>query len=339
MSVQLPPFRIGPESGETDGVPRSIDLARLRAALGGRDARVSVLAAVRVVTGSNLPDKVALLASVLRNRELGPDPRRQAAIALGYVKGVESQALLVAALADAETRVQVAAAKSLGWIGDATAYDALVALMRSLSGVPAPQVEWAARLIAHRHGLAAPELPPLRLGERIDFTTERRPVRVVRARAERLRLCLDSIARRNFRLRFDSSLAHELHCGRSEWMLLVTDGAARAPARMRDRRSIAAAAALFLAGEQRFSIALIVLVEPAGRLIVCRSTGEPVFAGELRVEGDRAAFSLGAVSRPGAFPLLLEGSLATAALAIREAVSGPVVIAKQQPVPIDMTSR
>ena len=335
MSVRLPPFRIGPESGETDGVPRSIDLARLRAALGGRDPRVSALAALRVVAGSNLPDKVALLASVLRNPALGPDPRRQAAIALGYANAAESEALLVAALADAELRVQAAAAKSLGWIGDPIAYDALVALMRHLSGLPAVHVEWAARLIAHRHGLAAPELPPLRLAERVEFATERRPVRVVSARAERLRLCRDSIARRNFRLRFDSTLAHELHCGRGEWMLLVTESAARAPARMRDRRSIAAVAALFIAEEARFSIALIVLVEPPGRLIVCRPTGEPVFAGELRVEGDRAAFSLSAVSRPGAFPLLLEGSLATAALAIREAVSGPVVIAKQQPVPID----
>ncbi len=339
MSVRLPPFRIGDEPGVTDQMPSSISLARLTEALRGHDPVVSALVALRVVAASNLPDKAALIASALRNRELGADARRQAAILLAYAKTSESQALLLEALADVDPRVQAAAAKGLGWIGDSVAYDPLLALMRSASGNPATQAEWAARLVAHREGLPAPELPSLRVGETVEFTSERRPVRIVHPRPERLGLCVDSIARRNFRLRWETSVARELHCGRSEWMLLLTEDAARAPAALWGRRSIAAAVALFIEEEQRFAIALLVLMEPSGQLIVCRSTGEPVFAGALGREGDGAAFSLHAIARPGAFPLIIEGSAAPGDLVVREAVSGPVVIPKRRPVPIDLTPR
>jgi hypothetical protein len=337
MSVRLPPFRIGTDPAVTNRIPDSISLARLTEALRGHDPIVSALAALRVLGASDLPEKNALIASVLRNRELGADARRQAAILLAYANSSESQALLLEALADSDPRVQAAAAKGLGWIGDSAAYAPLVALMRSPSGNPAKQAEWAARLVAHREGLGGRELPSLRLAETVEFTSERRPVRVLRARPQRLRLCLESIARRNFRLRLEPSLAHELQCGRSEWMLLLTDDAARAPASLWGRRSIAAAVALFIEEEPSFSIALIVLVEPSGQLIVCRSTGEPVFAGALDREGNGAAFSVRAIARPGAFPLIVEGSGAPGDIVVREAVSGPIVIPKRRPVPIDLT--
>jgi hypothetical protein len=278
---------------------------------------------------------VDLLAGVLRNRELGPDARRHAAILLGYAGGPTSQGLLLEALTDAEPRVQAAAAKALGWIGDADGYAPLIAVMRDAPGIRARQAEWAARLIAHRHRLAAPELSPLRLGATVEFTADRRPVQVMRARPPRLRLCIDSIARRSFGLRWEVSLAHELHCGRSEWMLLVTDDAARAPVSLIGRRSIAAAVSLFIPEEESYSIALIALVEPMSQLIVCRSTGAPIFAGELRREGETVAFSLGALERPGAFPLQLDGFAAPASLSLGQVFAGPVTIPKRRPIPIE----
>ena len=339
MSVRLPPFAIGPDSDESEGAPRTISLARVREALAGRDARVSAAAALDLVAGSDLPGRADLLAQGLRNRGLGPDARRRAAILLASADPATSQAVLLETLSDAEPRVQAAAAKGLGWIADAAAYEPLVALMRTASGTTSAAAEWAARLIAHRQGLAAPELPSLRPGVPVEFTSDRRPVRVRTPDAARLRACLDSIAPRTFRLRFDAASARELHCGRSEWMLLVTADAARAPASVLVRRSIAAAVALFIAEEQRFSIALLALVEPPGRLIVCRSTGDPMFAGELRREGEGVAFVLRACSRPGAFPLAVDGSADPGGLTMREVVAGPVVIAKRRPQPIELQPR
>jgi hypothetical protein len=309
-------------------------MTRLREALVGRDSTVSVRAALDLVASSRLPDQVELVAGVLRNRELGPDLRRHAAILLAYVGGPMAQAVLLDSLFDSEPRVQAAAAKALGWIGDAGAYGPLIALMRQAPGIRARQAEWAARLIAHRHGLVAPELPPLRLGAPVAFTSERRSVRALAARPTQLRRCIDSTARRRFGLRFEFSLAHELHCGRREWMLLVTDDAARAPASLIGRRSIAGAAALFIAEEQSYAIALVALVEPTAQLIVCRSTGAPIFAGELRRGDDAMAFSLRALERPGAFPLQLDGFAAPASLRIREVSAGPVTIAKRRPTPM-----
>jgi hypothetical protein len=341
MSVRVPPFRIGPDSEEEgEDVPSSISITRVHEALVGRDRKVSVRAALNLVASAALPEQVELYAGVLRNRELGPDPRRHAAILLGYAGGPASQAVLLESLSDPEPRVRAAAAKALGWIGDAGAYAPLIALARQPPGIHTLQAEWAARLIAHRHGLAAPELPPLRLGAPVAFTAERRPVQVLAARPAQLRRCLESTSRRNFGLRWELSLAHELHCGRTEWMLLVTADAARAPASLIGRRSIAGAAALFVAEEQSYAIALLALVEPTAQVIACRSTGAPLFAGALRgVDDATVAFSLQALERPGAFPLQFGGSLAPASLRLGDVSAGPVTIAKRQPTPIEFDPR
>jgi hypothetical protein len=337
MSVRLPPFRIGDDSGESDRAPDSITLARAREAIAGRDPTVTPLAALRVVAASKLPDRGPLLAEVAASPEVEADTRRQAVIMLAYALGPESQPTLLTGLSDSEPRVRAAAAKALGWIADIAAYERLIAAMRDASNVVARQAEWSARLIAHRESLAAPELPAISHGRIVVMTSERRPVRITIARPERLRLCLDAIARRDFRLRLDASTAREVHCGRTEVMLLLTEDAARAPASLLGRRTIAAALALYIAEEGSFSIAQIALVEPTGALIVSRSTGEPLFAGSLRADGGAVTFALQAVARPGAYPLLVKGSATEGSLMIREAVSGPVTIPKRRPQPLNWT--
>jgi HEAT repeats len=337
MSLRLPPFRIGDDSGETDRAPDSIPLTRAREAIAGRDRTVTPLSALRVVAASSLPDKGPLLAEVVARRELPADTRRQAAILLAYARTPESQPALLAALGDAEPRVRAAAAKALGWIADGSAYARLIAASRDTVSLVAKQAEWSARLIAHREHLAAPELPAIGRQPIVEFMAERRPVRITPARPERLRLCLNAIAARDFRLRFDPSTAQEALCGRSEWMLLLTEDAARAPASLPGRRSIAAAVALHIAEEDSYSIALIALVEPTGALIVCRSTGEALFAGSLRPDGAAVTFELQAVARPGAFPLLISGHASAGGVTAREAWSGPVTIPKRRPQPLDLT--
>jgi hypothetical protein len=338
MSVRLPPFRIGDDSGETDRIPRSITLARLREALEGRDAFVTQSAALRLVAASDLPDKYAVLAQAARNQDLGIEERRQAIILLAYANVAESQPVLLEALAGADAAVRAAAAKGLGWIGSAAAYEPLVTAMRGAANHVARQAEWAARLIAHREGLPAPELQALRTTDVVDFAGERQPIQIAPARPERMRLCLDAIARHDFRLRLAPASARELKCARNDWMLLLTEDANRHPGALADRRSIAAAIALFIAEDNNFSIAMIALVEPGGRLVVCRSTGEALFAGELSERPD-ATFSLQALTRPGAFPLMVEGSVKDGTLDFRQAIAGSITVPKRRPTPLDVAIR
>jgi hypothetical protein len=171
----------------------------------------------------------------------------------------------------------------------------------------------------------------------VPFTSERQPVRIALAAPDRLRLCRDTIARRDFRLRYADGVAYEVRCADNEWMLLLTEDAVRDAASLGTRRSIAAAVALFIAESGSFSIAMIALVETGGRLVVCRSTGEALFAGALRERGG-TAFSIQALTRPGAFPLLVEGSMTSGTLAIGEAAMGPVAIPKRRPVPLDLAA-
>jgi len=65
-----------------------------------------------------------------------------------------------------------------------------------------------------------------------------------------------------------------------------------------------------------------------------RSTGEPVFAGDFRIEQEQVLFSVRAVARPGAFPLLFEGSYRSGSLSVNLALCGPVVVPKRRPVPL-----
>ena len=215
------------------------------------------------MAASDLPDKQALLLQVARNPDLGAESRRQALLLLVYANVTESQPLLLAELSNAQPGVQAAAAKGLGWIGTRPLYEPLVTVMRGASSDVAKQAEWSARLVAHREGLAASELPELRTTDIVPFTSERQPVRIAPARPDRLRLCLDAVARRDFRLRFAAASAHEVQCARTTWMLLPTESAARNPASLLGRRSVAAAVALFIAEENSFSIARSHLSNPA----------------------------------------------------------------------------
>jgi hypothetical protein len=336
MSVGLAPFRIGPSVSGPGEIPIAISLVRVREALAGRDRSVSASHAVYLLAASDLADKEERLIGVLRNPAIAPDARRRAAIQLAHLNQPDARTALVQALDEADPRVLGGTVKALGWIGRANAYGPVIDVMRRTSGSVAAQAEFAARLIAHRHGLTAPELPPLTQGDQVEPAPLTQTIRVVKAPEARARQCLDAIASRNFSLAFDRGRMYGVFCGRDEWMLLFNERFANDPPSLLRRRSIPAAVALFSPESQTFSLALLVLFEPVGppgegTMVACRSTGQAVFAGSVRAAGDAVECSLRALSRPGAYPLQFDTSFRSGALMVHAARSGPVVVPKLTP--------
>ncbi|MEP7112409.1 MAG: HEAT repeat domain-containing protein [Ilumatobacteraceae bacterium] len=275
---------------------------------------------------------------LLTDPEVAVETRRAAAIELGRKPGPDrlaaQAALLRAVGSDSETRVILAAAKALGWIGDAVAYPALAAAARSHQGPGAEQIRWAARLIAARARIAASELGPLAVGPVLALDVGDL-IEVNPARADTLARCLADLASGPFALDLDPTLGIALACHGAQRVLLF-DRSLRGDTDFGAIPSNPAVIATWLPDIQRYAVSHIVLHEPGSdpSLVVCRSTGEPVFAGSASMEADQLRFSVAAVERPGAFGLRATGRVRRDGVTIDEARAGPIVVPKRRPLPL-----
>lgn len=339
MAVQLPPFHIGEESefpGEFTGV---ISESRLRSVLAGNDRSLRREQLLPLVLSSTLPDRLELIRSVLEDLAASSEARRAAAVALGRLNSPEAEDVLIRALDQTDRQVLSGAVKALGWIGGPGAYRPLLGVRGRADETVVALAEFSARLVAHRHGLAGTELPPLRMPRRLFPGDAQRTIDFAPARDERIRICLRSIATRSFGMRVDEEHLYEMLCEKSEWMLLLDRRFVENPSDFLRRRSIPCAAAVWTAEHETYSIGALGLFEPesvgvAGSLRVCRSMGEPVFDGSLRIDANGIQFAVYAVARPGAFPLVFEGTLDRGEASVSKAFSGPISVAKQRPVPL-----
>ena len=273
----------------------------------------------------------AQLREVLSGRRVAdPGSRRAAAIDLAHANDPGAQDVLISALSsERDPRVRSGIVKALGWIGDADAYRPLLAA----------GAVFAARLVAHRHGLAASDLPALELPETLPAppASTAKTIEIASASAEAARICLDSVARRSFGLAIDQNGLRVLRCARTEWMLLVSRDLAESAEVLLARRAMPFALALFIPETASYAISHLALSTPPDALVVCRTTGAPVFAGDFRVS-DQLRISLIALVRPGAFPVAITAHHRHGVVSMDRAVYGPIAVPKRVPIPFDPRS-
>jgi hypothetical protein len=282
----------------------------------------------RVPTPSRTP---AQLREVLTGRQVAdPGARRAAAIELARTNDPRAQDALIAALrSERDPRVRTGIVKALGWIGDANAYAPLVAAGAT----------FAARLVAHRHGLTVPDLAALDLPEKLPppQPATAKTIELAIPSAEAARICLASVATRSFGLPIDEQGLRVLRCDRTEWMLLVNRDLAR-PDALLAKRAIPFALALFMPETASYSISHLALATPPDALVVCRTTGAPVFAGPWHTSSDGLRVSLAALVRPGAFPVDVTAHHQHGVVSMDRAVYGPIAVPKLVPGPFDLRS-
>jgi HEAT repeats len=308
MSLKVLPLRVGPEDVLKEGVLHEISEQHLREALVGRDPTVSRVRAVTLLGTSYLPDKIDLLGALLLNAEEQSDLRRTAAIQLGNINESAAREALLSALGEPNLVVLGGIVKALGWIGDPDTYGPLLSLKRRVRESLAERVDFALRLIAHRHGLPGDELPPIETPAELDFKPYAGlPIEFTSAPPQKVRQCRSLIAGHSFGIPFEARPIYQMQCQGNEWMLFLHRNVTLPDLQWLRRRSIPAALAMRIEEADSYALMFLVLSEPIKgteqiRITVCRCSGQPIFAGDARVDGEIVAISIRALVRPGAYP-------------------------------------
>jgi hypothetical protein len=231
---------------------------------------------------------------------------------MGQIASPEAQAILVAAIRDADPRVQQEAFSALGQSSDAS-------VLPTLNGLPTPsdfaalrQLELTKALIAHRVGLPEPSLPPAPRNSRRPTESEAtRPVVIEVLSAERTGDDLTRFQGPDFRLHF-SERAYRIRCGRAEWTLFVNAdlGSIAAADRLRARPWIAGLLARWMPPGVATATQFLLMTRPEDgtvRIDVVRTDGEMVYTGTAVPAGTGLAVDIGDVERPQTAPTLIVG--------------------------------
>ena len=309
-------------------VPIPID--RLPDVVLGRDPGFSRPAAFAALAASDLPDREELLGAVLEETAERPEIRTAAVVALGRVATAESERVLLANLDQQTPRVLAEIARSLGCIGSEGALARVEGLIRSADPRVAEAARFGAALIAHRLGLPGHELA-MPAQSKLLTPPAASPTTAIEFRpegAERRKAILEDLRRYPLRgVEYDEESIARILCAGAEHALLLNREISGSTDRLFERKALAGVVAPRSLETDEYCIGQIVLTAPADAAIdvqLATGSGALTLAGQGRPAGSAVEFTLNAVARPGALPLLVSGALDGAAVTIREAVAGTV---------------
>lgn len=229
---------------------------------------------------------------------------------------------------------------SLARIGDRTALPTIAAVQNNTTGLVAFCAQFAAALISYRFGLAGNDLPIPNSGEYLELPAVGvNSVDIGPASAEEANLCVAWVAAEPFGIEY-SQQAYQIRCGQSAWMILLnkTLNDRNAIQNILEQKQIAGIVASKNTIDGSYSVSLLILASPSGdpkvsTLLVPRTSGTLSFAGTVNAQDNQVGFSIRSVSRPGASPVKIEGSLGPGGLKISFAEGGTSVLPRRQPAP------
>jgi hypothetical protein len=339
MSLKIgPPFKISPRLSE--GLildPDEISLKRLRDVVTGRDTTFSRSRAMALLLASDFPNKHRDFEVVLENETESSTIRYVAAINLGRMNTPAAAEILIRNSHVRDERVLSGVMKALGRIGDKTALDAIFSAQEYAEGLAASQAKFAATLIAHRLGLEEGDSPIPKTGDHLEVHPSARPFPITRAGDTDAEFCLRSLADQPFGIEFSEHPMYQARCGRNTWMILLNRELVGkyTVQQLKKQKAFLGVVAIRNEETRLYSVAFLLLTSPAkekdaANILIYRTTGELVFSGTARVEGNCAAFSILALPRPGAFAVQIEGSFEDGRLDINTALSTEFVQMKKR---------
>ena len=294
------------------------------------------LRALARLAATDFPGKEEFFGSLLESEKEPPQVRGAAAGWLGRSGTHGALERLVGATRTADPRVLVPVLTALGHTGGIEALDALRTVLARSAGPTARLARFAAALIAHRHGLAGPDLPAT--GELLPAPAAGRSIEFRRASAEEAAASLRALAREPLGIEYARDGAYHVRCGRSERMILLNREFARpgAAQKLSERKSFIGVVADRDVERGAYFTALLLLSSPlAGTreigIQLCRPSGEPVLAGSASIAGGKARFQVRAVPRPGGQPVQIDGKFGGDTLEVTTAVAGGAVTPGRAP--------
>jgi hypothetical protein len=238
-----------------------------------------------------------------------------------------------------DERVLTTVMKGLGRIGGENALEAIARVRERTTGVAAFQAEFAAALISHRFGLSGNDLPVPSNSEYLQPTNDTsRSFQVARPSEDETQVCLQSLADQPFGIQYSGNNLYNIQCGQNNWMLVLNQEFANQDAvqLLQIRKAFPGIIAAKYEETGLYSTAFLLFTSPTEQpnilnLLIHRSTGEQVFAGTAQVEGSKANFSIRSISRPGGFPVNVEGEFEGGNLNFETTLSGTQVQERRHP--------
>jgi hypothetical protein len=337
VNIALPFETIQGVSGNTVFSPDQIELIRNVAA--GRDRSFSRVQALELLQVSNLSNNIRDFQLLLENGQESSEIRHLSARALYKINTPETVNILIENSQIQDERVLTTVMKGLGRIGSENALEAIARVRDRTTGVAAFQAEFAAALISYRFGLSSNDLRVPDNSEYLQLASDtNRSFQVAKPSEDEAQSCLQSLANQPFGIQYSENGLYQIQCGRNNWMLILNQAFANQDAIqiLQSRKALPGVIAAKYEETGLYSTAFLLFTSPTEQpsilnLLVHRSTGEQVFGGTVKVEGGKADFSIRSVSRPGGFPVNVEGSFEGGNLNFETTLSGTQVQERRHP--------
>jgi hypothetical protein len=340
VNIALPFEPIQGISRELIFSPDQIDVIRNVAA--GRDTSFSRTQALELLQSSSFSDKVRDFQLLLENGQESSEIRHLAARGLYKANTPEAVNILIENSQVQNERVLATVMKGLGRIGSENALEAIASLRERTTGVAVFQAEFAAALISHRLGLSGNDLRVPGNSEYLQPTSDtNRSFQVTRPSEDEAQVCLRSLADQPFGIEYSGNNLYSIKCGRNNWMLVLNQEFSNQDTVqiLQSRKAFPGVIAAKYEETGLYSTAFLLFTSPTDQpnilnLLVHRATGEQVFGGTAQVEGSKANFSIRSISRPGGFPVNVEGSFEGGSLNFETTLSGTQVQERRHPIKV-----
>lgn len=276
---------------------------------------------------SDRRDREELLAAVLKNSDEPRRYRATAAVALGWIATGAAEDKLLGQVANTSDTAFPELLRSLGRIGGPSALEAIDSMRLPEDHPGKTTAAYAAALIAHRLGLSGHEIPFPDQAELLEPPTkDARPLTFVASDVATAGEVLSDLGQHPYGIKCSNTVLTRVQCvGEINVICPNVEFLGNRAELLTRRKAIVALVATQSPETANYSASYVVLSRPstagAVNIMVHRSSGRVVLAGAAHISDGRLNFELRAIRRPGAWALLLRGSMADGNLEMSEALS------------------
>jgi hypothetical protein len=228
---------------------------------------------------------------------------------------------------------------ALGRTGDKSALAVIEKVKGHATGIAAVRAKFAVTLISHRLGVNSQELSIPEDKDYINLPPYAfQPLQITQTSRNEAEVCLRSVAKEPFGIEFSEEAMYKSRIGRCVWMVLFNreftyNDSVR---KLVERKAFLGAVAIRSQHSWRYFPTFLILSSPSRQedtidLLIYRLNGDLMFGGKAYVKRNRAEFAIRSLSRPGAIPIEITGSLIGGRLELKQSSVSWMLQGKRHP--------
>jgi hypothetical protein len=311
----------------------SFKLSQLRKVLNGKDASISQSEAIYLLRKGNYDGNYAEFRTLL-NAKVSRLLKSIAFIELGKMNTAESRSILLeyASRTD-EKNLLMSILRGLGYCGDKSSIQTILKIRNRTNGLLRRRCEFVADLISYRLNLNATDFLLEKHYTYYHVPKRSKPIymRTISNKVQNKKM-IDSIKDNPYGIIFDNKLVYEFDFGFTKNFVLLDKRFFTIQNLNTMLRHKAILGVVIEKIEERYFIKLLILGNPNKKrnlinILITRPNGDVKFKGLARFRERLIYLSVKSILKPGAFPLIIEGTynIADSKLKIETAKFLPVI--------------